>query len=475
MSGRHRSIRPGRTRTAPALIVSATAVASLVNYSYSLILLWLVSPRQYTVIASVTALMLVFGNVASASTPWVLAHEVAVSAADQSRRRTAMVFSGWATFCQAVVAALICAGIVSRYATWPTITAACIATMVIFFSTTSVGYLQGIERFGLISLLRVGDVLMKITAGVTLVALGLGAWGAVSGFTFGALLVVLTCARYMRNDAAQAWRLRRQEGFRPVVLNRRLWAAAGEITGIQAGTAIIAGLDAIIASVMLAGKHQLATYQVALILGRIPFYLSSSLAIIVFPRMVRAGADQRQAVTTSLHAWIRLAGPAAFIVATLPLPIVDDVLPARYGSIFVLLPWAALAGFALGGINLVTTYWQASGRWKGAALVLVATGLLAGLCDVRALADGSVLHLAWSSATTSLLGLAILLVLVQFGWRHSLRGLGREAAIVLVPGLLLTYLKGHPPVWAAAAVLGLGVPALRALYRYGSSLVATRR
>jgi glycosyltransferase involved in cell wall biosynthesis len=279
----------------------------------------------------------------------------------------------------------------------------------------------------------------------------------------------------MRQDALSTWRSRRETWIRRAIIDRRLWGSAGGIIGIQAGTAIIAGLDAIIASIMLAGRHELATYQVVQILGRIPFYVASSLAVIVFPRMARLRALQGMTVTSSLHVWIRVCGAATVVVATLPDPILTHILPTRYGSLFVLLPWAALTGFALGGINLVTTYWQAIGKCKRAVWVLVVTCLGAGLADTLALRGGDVLHLAWSAAATSAAGLCALLLLVRADWPKSLKGLIRQGMVVAIPGAALVLLRGQLLLWLAAVLIMVVLPVLRSLYLYGLSLASAER
>ena len=400
MRGRHRAPSSAGTRSAPIVVVVATAIVSLLNYSFALALLWILPLREYAVVASVTALLLVFGTVAGASAPWVLAREVAVSATDPRRRQRALTFASLVAFGQAAIAALICLAIVSRYAAWQVTLSACVSAAMIFIAAAAVGYLQGIERFNLIFFLRMGEVLVKVSIGVTLVKLGVGPWGAISGFAFGALLVFLGAVYYMRRDALSAWRHRHQAWIRQAVVDRRLWAAASGIVGIQVGTAVIAGLDPIIASVMISRSHQLANYQVVQILGRIPFYVASSLAVIVFPRMARLRASRSMTVTSSLHVWIRVCGAAAVIVATLPELILIHILPARYGSVFLLLPWAALTGFSLGGINLVTTYWQATGKSRNAVLVLLVTCALSGTCDVLALRGG--IPSTWLGAQLSL-------------------------------------------------------------------------
>jgi glycosyltransferase involved in cell wall biosynthesis/O-antigen/teichoic acid export membrane protein len=464
-----------RARSAPAVVVAATAAVSLVNYGFSLLLLWIMPARDYAVVASVTALLLVFGTVAGASAPWVLAREVAVSAADPRRRSRAIAFAAFVASGQAATAGLVALLIVARYGDWETAVTACGAAVVIFFSTAAAGYLQGTERFTLLYVLRVAEVLAKVAVGFTLVKLGTGSWGVVAGFAFGALVVLASGMYSMRGDVARAWRSRRERWMRGTARDRALWRSSGGIIGIQAGTAVIAGLDSIIASVLLAGAHQLATYQVVQILGRIPFFVASSLAVIVFPRMARLRATRETTVNASLHALTRICGGVAFVVGTAPVPILGYLLPDRYGAYYVLLPWAAVTGFSLGGINLVTTYWQATGKTKSAAWALLAICGIATGCDVLAVRHGDILHLAWSAAATSSAGLVVLLFLVRRDWPTALRGVARQCAVVAVPGIALVLVRGSLAGWLIVAVAGLGLPVLHGLYLYGLSLASQER
>ncbi|MGD0704613.1 MAG: glycosyltransferase [Trebonia sp.] len=472
MKRRRNETGPAPVRSAPAVVVGATAVISLANYAFSLLLLWILPARDYAVVASVTALLLVFGTVATASAPWVLAREVAVSAQDPPRRLRAIVFASLVALLQAITAAGVCVLIVARYADWRTAVTACGAVAVIFFSTAAAGYLQGTERFTALYVLRVVEVAAKVAVGFALVKLGTGPWGAVSGFAVGALLVLTGGLYYMRADVLRAWRSRHARWMRGVLRDRVLWSSSTGIIGIQAGTAIIAGLDSIIASVALAGRPELATYQVAQILGRIPFYIASSLAVIVFPRMARLRAARGRTVNSSLQALVRVCGPVAIVVGTAPLPILAHVLPPRYGAYDALLPWAAMTGFSLGGINLVTTYWQAIGRTRHAAWALLVTCLVSAACDAFAVRDGSIVHLAWSATATSTAGLAILLFLARRDWPETLRGVVRQSVVVLVPGVFLVLAHGHLLAWLIIAVLGLGLPCLRSLYLYGMVLAS---
>ena len=472
--GRH-AARSAQTRSAPAVVVGATGVVSLGNYAFSLALLWILPARDYAVVASVTALLLVFGTVASASAPWVLAREVAVSADHPPRRLRAIVFAWLLAFLQAVTAAFVCVLIVGRYADWRTTVTACGAVAVIFSAAAAAGYLQGTERFTSLYVLRVMEVVAKVVVGLALVKLGASTWGAISGFAVGALLVLVSGLYYMRADMLRAWQSRRTVWMRGVLRDRALWSASTGIIGIQAGTAVIAGLDSIIASISLAGRPELATYQVVQILGRIAFYIASSLAVIVFPRMARLRVARGRTVNSSMQALVRVCGPVAIIVGTAPLPILAHVLPPRYGAYDALLPWAAMTGFSLGGINLVTTYWQAVGRTKRAGWALLVICLVSAACDTFAVRDGSILHLAWSATATSTAGLAILLFLARRDWPETLRGVVRQSLLVLAPGVVLVLARGHLLDWLIVAVVGLGLPSLRSLYLYGLVLASQDR
>jgi glycosyltransferase involved in cell wall biosynthesis/O-antigen/teichoic acid export membrane protein len=468
-------MRGRETRSAPAVVVAATAAISLVNYSFSLILLWILPARDYAVVASVTALLLIFGTVAGASAPWVLAREVAVSAADPRRRSRALVFAGFVAIGQAAVAALVSIVIVSRYGDWQAAVTACGAAVLIFLSAAAAGYLQGTERFILLYALRIAEVAVKVAVGFTLVRLGTGAWGAVSGFAFGALFVLGGGVYYLGADALRTWRARRAAWLRGVLRDRALWSSSSGIIAIQAGTAVIAGLDSVIASVMLSGRHELATYQVVQILGRIPFYVASSLAVIVFPRMARLPSAQGRTVNASLHVWIRVCGAAAVAVGSAPVLVLAHVLPARYGAFYVLLPWATVTGFSLGGINLVTTYWQAAGRSRRAAWTLSVGCLLAAASDVAAVHGGNILHLAWSAAATSTATLAVLLVMVRRQWPQALRGVVRQGAIVAIPAAVAVLTRGDAARWLIAVLFTLAVPAAFSLYGFGLTLVSQER
>src|SRR3974390_2742885 len=59
-----------------AIVVSASGIVSGGHYAFPLVMLWLLPTREFSEVASISALLLVAGTIAAAAIPWVLAQEV---------------------------------------------------------------------------------------------------------------------------------------------------------------------------------------------------------------------------------------------------------------------------------------------------------------------------------------------------------------------------------------------------------------
>ena len=105
----------GRSRH-EAIVVRATTVISLLNYAYTMALVWLLPVQQYAIVGSISALLLICGTVAGASSPWVLAREVATARHDADRRRRAVSFCLLTSLAQALVAATATCAVAHHYA-----------------------------------------------------------------------------------------------------------------------------------------------------------------------------------------------------------------------------------------------------------------------------------------------------------------------------------------------------------------------
>ncbi|HEY3941210.1 MAG TPA: amino acid adenylation domain-containing protein [Acidimicrobiales bacterium] len=443
-----------------SIVVVATGAVSILNYAYTVVLLWLLPARLFAQVGSLSALLLICGTIASASIPWVLTREVVMSRDDRARRTRAVTFCACATLAQGVGGGLALFVLARTYADSGALGAAFGAVVMIFSAATVVGYLQGSDRFPLIAVLRIAEVVVKIAAGVGLVAAGAGAGGAIAGFALGAGVVTAVGLVVMAPDLGWSW---------SAIADRQLLSSARGLFAIQAGVAVLASLDVVVGSLVLGDQPRLATYQAAIILGRIPVFLGTALSTVAFPRLVHAPDRAVVPIRDSLHFFVRVCLPVTAITASLPTVVTVHLFPARYGDVAGVLPYAAAGGLVMGAVNLTTTYFQAIGRVRRTVEVLAGGVGLGALLDVTALHLGGVVGLAVAVAIGGAIVAAAIGVGVHRTWPGSLRGLAVQLVAVGAACAPLWLLRGHLVLWALWAVGVAMAVAVRTLLAAGSS------
>ena len=425
------------------VVVSATAVVSLLNYAYTLLLLWLLPTREFAEAGSISALLLICGTVSGAALPWVLAQEVLRSKSDLARRRLAISFCLFATLLQGVAAGLATCLIVAHYASGWVLVAAFCSVVLIFLDATASGFFQGLQRFRLIAMLKVAEVMVKLGTGTALIALGAGASGAIAGFALGAGVVAGVGMAYMARDVTWSW---------SAMAGRHLWASTQGLMAIQAGVAVLASMDVVIGSLVLGTQPALATYQAANILGRVPVFIGSAISIVIFARMVAGQGHPRTVIQQSIRLYVAVSVPIAAITATLPAPLVGMLFPARYGDVASILPWSALAGLAMGAVNLTTTYFQATGIFRRTTSILAFGVALCAALEVFGLRLHGIIGLAVAVVIGGGIVAFTLLRQVTRTWPGALRTLWRPCLTVVVGCLPLVVLRHHTAVWCLWAL-----------------------
>ena len=439
---------PARRVGDEAVVVSSAGVMSLLNYAYTLIILWLLPTREFAEVGSISALLLICGTIAGAALPWVLAQEVLHSKQDRPRRRAAVTFCLFATVLQGVAAGLATCLIVARYASSNgVLMAAFCSVLLIFVAATVTGYFQGNESFRIIALLRVAEVVVKLGAGIGLVLLGTGASGAIAGFALGAGVVAGVGLVAMVPDLQWSW---------SAVAGRHLWASTQGLMAIQAGVAILASMDVVIGSLILGAQPAMATYLAANVLGRVPVFIGGALSIIIFPRMIARRAHPSVVIRESMALYLKLCIPLTLCTMTLPRSIVDAIFPARYGDVAAILPWSALAGFMMGVVNITTTYFQAAGIFRRTTYQLALGVAVCGLLDVGGLLVHGVLGLAIAVAVGGTLMAAVLIREIWRVWPGSLRRIPGAGVVMTVVCLPLVLVRDHILLWVLwAGVCGV--------------------
>ena len=428
-----------------AVVVSSAGVMSLLNYAYTLVILWLLPTREFAEVGSVSALLLICGTVAGAALPWVLAQEVLHSKADRPRRQAAVTFCLFATVLQGVAAGLATCLIVARYASSNSVLMASFCSvLLIFVAATVTGYFQGNESFRIIGLLRVAEVVVKLGAGIGLVLLGAGASGAIAGFALGAGIVAGVGLAAMAPDLQWSW---------SALAGRHLWASTQGLMAIQAGVAILASMDVVIGSLILGAQPAMATYLAANVLGRVPVFIGGALSIVIFPRMIARRTPPSVVIGESMALYLKLCIPLTLGTMALPRSIVGAIFPARYGDVAAILPWSAFAGFMMGVVNITTTYFQAAGIFRRTTYRLAIGVAVCGVLDIVGLIIHGVLGLAIAVAVGGTLVAAALLREIYRVWPGSLRRLPGPAVVMTVMCLPLVVLRGHILMWMLWAVL----------------------
>ncbi len=457
---------PAPAKAGEAKIIGATAIVSVLNYGYTLALIWMLPAEQYAIVGSASALLLVCGTISGASIPWVLSREIAGARDDQPRRRAAVSFCLVVTAVQAVGAGLATGLIALHYADNATVAAVFAAVVMIFTAATAVGYLEGLERFGLVTALRIAEVVVKAGLGLGLVALGWGASGAIAGFAVGAAVVAGVSLAVMKPDVR--W-------VRSSLTSRGLWRDTRGLLTVQAATAVLASLDIVLASLLVLSTTNLATYQAAQILARVPVFVASSLSLVVFPRLVARRADIAVTTRDSLVLYGQLCIPITVVTATRPHLLTSHLFPADYGNVAAILPLAAVGGFFMGTINLVTTYFQASKTYSRIVVLLGGAIILQGVLVATGLAVDGIVGLTLAVAVGAAVSAVVLTHRAHRTWPGSTSGLTVAAAGPLLLAAPLVLLRGRPVLWLVWAAVVVGLPALRNLLRFADRTARNER
>ena len=444
---------PSASRGALWITVGTVSIG-LSNYGYSLLLTHLLTVAEYSVFAAGQGLVLWATNIAAVSVPWVLAQALA-RARSERERNSAIRFAKLLSAGTGVVAGLIAGAIATGVAGPEIAGVVAVSTFAIFLGTTTTGWLQGDERMLSLSLLYVAENAIKNVAGILLVTVaGLKAVGALAGFGFGALAMLVRWPRTWR-DGQQSWR---------EVVNKELLRTAMATAGAQGLVSLFVAVDVVLVALLPGDRAPAASYQASTTLTRIPLYIAGAIATAYFPSLSRQlsnGVIAAQAVRLYAAAGL----PIMAILATAPGLLVGKLFPSQYNDVGLMLKYTAVTGLAVGGISLVTTFFQAANeysclKWLGAGLAGYLITMLIGwrIAGVIGLAAGGAL-----GSMAAFVLICYLLVrsrgLVVLAWVRLLEPTVEAVALVLA--------RSYWPLWLMVAFV-VGVRAIMHFLRPGN-------
>ncbi|MFD3994459.1 hypothetical protein [Streptomyces sp. NPDC058548] len=426
-------------------IATAVVVVGAVNYAYTLILTRLLDVSGYATFAAGQGLVVCTAAVAVVTVPWMLAQALARAGSD-AERGEAVRFAMITAVVGGTVAAIAVGCVAMEFAGTLTTLAIAGSTLAIYITRVSVGWLQGTERLRTLAVLTAVEALLKFGVGLFFVsALGLGETGALAAFGVAVLPYVFFWPRRFRNQPRRPWRA--------VSADRDLWRRASGVASLQGVVALLASVDIVLVAMLPTDRAAAASYQAAVMLGRVPLFLAGAVSIAFLPALSRRRAGD-PLTASALRMYLTVALPLTVVAATVPNALITKVFPSGYSMVSTLMACTATAGLALGALALLVTFAQAVNDYACLRTLLVGLGLY-----VTALASG------W--ATGGVLGMAIgglcgtVAALVLLAVRHSRRhGFGvaeRPFGRVVLPLLALAagmaLLRPFTYVWFAAALV----------------------
>lgn len=376
--------RGRRSIDAGIVILVASVAAGALNYVYALGMSALLSPRDYSAFASGNALLLVAGTVANAAIPWLLAREIARDPG--AAGRGTVRFAVTANLAVGMVAAIVVSVLAVGFGDVWLILWVGASTLSFFVASTGMGWAQGHQRFGLLATLILAEVGLKAAVGAGLVLAGFGAAGAFAGAVVGAVVITIAMLGRMRPDMGRS----------AVRFPRDLVRSAAGMAGVQAAVSALAVVDVIAITIVLGTSSEVAAYQLAATLSRVPLFVAAALSTAAFPALAQRPGD-REVLTRQAAGLGVLLLPILIVIATAPSSVLGIVISDEYATADGYLAVTAATGTAWAIVTFQTTALRADARFAacvrplaiGAVVSMVAMLAGASVADVRGLAYGA--------------------------------------------------------------------------------------
>ncbi|WP_139263737.1 hypothetical protein [Geodermatophilus africanus] len=341
---------------------------AVLSYGGSLLLAHLLDARSFSDYAAAATLLGTVGVFASALIPLPLMHVISGHPRRSEERYRGMAFA-WSIAAAAGAVAALVTGLITATFAPPTVVVAVVASALVLFACSPVwAWLHGELRFVRVAVMTFSEVATRVLVSVSVVLLGLGAGGALTGFAVGVAIVLLAAPSAMRRDLA--WRPQ-------VLLERRRWTETGDIALTQLISSSLIGADVVLIAALHAPPLESAGYQALSTLSKAPVFIAAGAVAVAFPLLRGPAPDVPGILRATLRSFALLAFSAAAVVATVPREVMLFVFPERYAASLRLMPVLATAGVGFASVTMFTTVLLALHAYRRAQVsLLVAAGLL---------------------------------------------------------------------------------------------------
>lgn len=320
-----------------------------------------------------------------------------------------------------------------------------------FYSIYNSGYLNGMRKFGRQAMSITGVSLGKILATFLLVLVGFGVYGAIVGYSVGAVIGFLLAWRLLgpvkKNESGFGW--------------RKLVGFSIPVTAFAVAFYLIMGTDLFVVKALVGSEVEVGYYTAATTISRIPYLLCGGLALSLFPSISRSTSSNNIELTNSyirqsMRYMLMLVVPWVFLISATSTDLLTLVYSSRYleasGSLSILV-------FGLGLLSILYILSQiiiGSGKpWVVLKIALPLVVVNFGL-NVFLIPKYGLVGAASATTITGFLGMcaASLYVLWRFRTLVTPVSLGRIClASVLIYVIALQF--SLPPLWLPLIYIGL--------------------
>jgi O-antigen/teichoic acid export membrane protein len=352
------------------LLSLATILISLGNYAYSLTVVRLLRPVEFSRFSAGQSVLLVLSNGGMAAIPWAVARYIVLEDGPRARSE-ALSFGLRASALLSLVAAAAAELILVGVAGLQVATVTAVGSALMFMVAGPVGYLQGTDRVDRLAWFRIVEVVVRVGTGLFVILLlsKTASWALV-GFPVGAAVMLGISVAGCR------------DGFplsRPhASASRSLMRQSVRLGAVQLALVSLGAIDAVAVLASHLPARQTASYLAASLIGRVPLFVSTAVSIAAFAALTAARDDGD--VADHMGQLLRFYGvltvPVVIGCFTVPHRLLSLLIPSSYELAPTLLKYTCLSGAAIGLINCITTAHQARGRIKSALAILLPAAFL---------------------------------------------------------------------------------------------------
>ena len=408
----------GRSDTGRAAgLAAAVMAANFIALAYTIVFARVLHSSGYGSLAALVSTFLIL-SVPGSALQMTVAREVSRAVAAGERHPAAGVW-GWLTTLAlvtvvATVGAVLCRSLIAHavgvsdlpWAAAAVVPAGCLWLIL----SVQRGALQGLQRYRIVGFSLIGEAVMRLLAGLVLVAAGAGVTGAFLGTTVSVAAVAAALTLPLLRAAGP----HSEHHERPLrQLVGRAWAPVVALVLI----ALLQNVDVIVVK-HVAEKHAAGAYAAAAVIAKGVIWVAVGLGLYLLPeaaRRTRMGLDARPVLVRTLALVAFVSAPAALLYVVAARPVLVAVFGHAYASGAGALPVLAIAMSLLACAYLSVQYLLALERanflWALAVaavaepLVLQALGsrltaVAAGLLAIQMVLAAAVLALGFRSAAS---------------------------------------------------------------------------